>query len=420
MLGVFTNKISTDFSGGGDTIRAEFADTQQLHKGDSARIGGVTVGEVKEIELDDDARSTTVSIELEDEAGPIYRDATAQVRWKTVLGGAFYLDIERGTKKAGELGGATIAQASTSGQVEVEDVTSVIRDGARSGLQTLPGELAKGLADPRAPARALGDLADVSPNVAAGVGALRGRQPDRDLRRLIAATATTVAALDTPTDDMRGVVSGAAATLQTTGARQAELRATIAQAPATIDRTEATFTRLDGTLDLADGLIEKLHGPAAQVGPTLRELRPTVVRADDLLHDAVPLLRSLRPAVTSLAHVSRKGLPLLEELQPALDKVDHKILPFLDEVDPETRRSTSEMIGPTFAGLGSGAAGQEDGNGHFIRFPATSGSSPLYLPCQIYFGNPDKDKIVACESLQKDLDRFLKYNPLGPIEGTNP
>jgi hypothetical protein len=144
------------------------------------------------------------------------------------------------------------------------------------------------------------------------------------------------------------------------------------------------------------------------------------VRADALLRNAVPLLRSLRPAVTSLASVSRQGLPLLAELQPALDKVDGKILPFLDEVDPETRRSTSEMIGPTFAGLGAGAAGQEDGNGHFIRFPATSGSSPLYLPCQIYFGNPDKDKVLACESLQKDLDRFLTFNPLGPIEGTNP
>jgi virulence factor Mce-like protein len=421
MVGILSQKITMDFGGGGDrVVDATFVNAQQLHEGDSVRIAGVPVGTVKTIKLEDGARAATVSLGLDDSAGPLYRDATAQVRWKTALGGAFYVDLKRGTNKAGDLGGATIAQSNTSGQVEVEDLTSVIANGARSGLQTLPGELGKALADPQEPAQALRKLADVSPSVAAGLGAVRGQHRDRDLRRLLSATAKTVAALDSPTDDMRGVVSGAAATLSTTGARQAELRSTIAAAPATISHTQATFTRLDGTLDLADGLIAKLHGPATQVGPTLNELRPTVVRANDLLHESVPLLRSLRPAVTSLARVSRQGVPLLDEVQPSIDKVDKTILPFLDEVDPETQRTTAEMIGPTFAGLGAGAAGQEDDNGHFIRFPATSGSSPLYLPCQIYFGNPDKDKIVACESLQKDLDRFLKYNPLGPIQGTNP
>jgi hypothetical protein len=78
------------------------------------------------------------------------------------------------------------------------------------------------------------------------------------------------------------------------------------------------------------------------------------------------------------------------------------------------------MIGPTFTGLGSGAAGQEDENGHFIRFPATGGSSPLYLPCQIYAGNPDKDKMIACKSLQQATRSLFSYNPLGPTPGTAP
>jgi hypothetical protein len=52
-----------------------------------------------------------------------------------------------------------------------------------------------------------------------------------------------------------------------------------------------------------------------------------------------------------------------------------------------------------------------DQNGHFIRFPATAGSSPFYLPCQTYLGNPSAKQLVACQSLQQMLQAFLNYNP---------
>ena len=68
----------------------------------------------------------------------------------------------------------------------------------------------------------------------------------------------------------------------------------------------------------------------------------------------------------------------------------------------------------------NGNAGQMDGNGHFIRFPATIGSSPAYLPCQIYVGNPDADKLATCKSLQEALSTYLSYQPLGPAPGTEP
>jgi hypothetical protein len=72
------------------------------------------------------------------------------------------------------------------------------------------------------------------------------------------------------------------------------------------------------------------------------------------------------------------------------------------------------MIGGTFTGLGSGAPAQESAAGHFIRFPATSGSSPVYLPCQIYYGNPDAQKLIECQTLQQALQTYLSYSPFGP------
>jgi hypothetical protein len=185
-------------------------------------------------------------------------------------------------------------------------------------------------------------------------------------------------------------------------------------------RTDRTVAALDHTLRLADPLIADLRGPAPQVATTLRALRPTVVRADALLRRAVPLLHALRPAVTALVDASRISLPLVREIAPSLGRLDKTILPYMAEVDPETQRSTTEMIGPTFTGLGSGAGGQQDVNGHFIRFPASSGSSPAYLPCQEYFGNPSAPKMVACKSLQDALNSYLTYNPFGGTPGSAP
>jgi hypothetical protein len=42
----------------------------------------------------------------------------------------------------------------------------------------------------------------------------------------------------------------------------------------------------------------------------------------------------------------------------------------------------------------------------------------VYLPCQIYAGNPDKAKAIECKSLQQALQSFLSYDPLGPAPGT--
>jgi phospholipid/cholesterol/gamma-HCH transport system substrate-binding protein len=400
-------------------VTAVFASTQQLRKGDEVRIDGVKVGEVASFQRADAGRQVKVHMDIERGAGQLYQDARASVRFKIVLGGAYYVGLTRGTPAAGRLLGS-IPPGQTSGQVEVEDLTSVFRPGAVRGLQTLPGELAQALRDRRAPSRALSTLADASPSLTRGLHALRGQRIDSDLRRLVASAAATTRAIDSPNDELRSVVAGAAATLGVTAARQNDLRLTIRRAPAVLRRADATVIALDHTLGLADPLVADLQKSAPLLAPTLRELRPTVVRADTLLRRAVPLLRALRPAVTSLAGASRVALQLLRDLTPSLVRAHDTILPYLNEVDPETLRTTAEMIGPTFTGLGSGAAGQQDVNGHFIRFPATSGSSPVYLPCQTYFGNPSATKAIECKSLQDALSTYLNYSPLGGTPGSAP
>jgi len=416
-----TGAITRLFSGSETrVVRAAFADSQQLRPGDFVRIQGLEAGEVTDTALATDGRSTVVTMKVKRDVGQLYADARAVTRFQTVLGGRFYVDLERGSAARGPLTG-TIPLARTARQVEVDDVASVVRGDARTGLQTLPGELADALADERAPARLLDRVADVAPDLRRGVGALRGQDLDRDLREVVSATSKTVAALDGPRDELRTLVSGAAATLSTIAARGDDVRALAARAPVTLREVDATTARLDRTLALANPLVAKLQPAADDVAPTFRALLPVVRDADALARRAAPLVRALRPAVVSLAGAARNGLPLVDELIPSLDRVDDVILPYLAEKDPGTGKSTAVMIGGTFAGLAAGAGGQMDANGHFIRFPATMGSSNFSsLPCQVYIANPDAAQIAACATLQDALGTYFGYQPLGPTPGTEP
>jgi hypothetical protein len=122
--------------------------------------------------------------------------------------------------------------------------------------------------------------------------------------------------------------------------------------------------------------------------------------------------------MASLASTSRNALPLLQNIQPTIDSLGQTILPYLNTVDPATQHTTAQMIGPTTEALGPDIAGQMDQNGHFIRFPATAGSSPFYLPCQTYLGNPAyHNQLLACSSLQDTLSAFINFNPLSSLFG---
>lgn len=401
------------------TVRAVFTDAQQLHAGDPVRVDGVNVGKVNDITLDRTGGRAVVTMEIVKDDVPLYADARADIRWRTVLGGAFAIRIERGTPSSQPLGDRVIPVMRTSTQTELEDVLTFNRRQARAGLQALPGGLAEALADPDAPAAALRRLADVAPTATRGLQAVRGTRPGRDLPELVEYADATVRALDTRDHAVERMVSGAAATLAVTAARRGDLAATFRRAPAALSTTDRTLRRLEQTLDVADPLLAELREPSGEVAGTVAKLRPTLVSADRLLRRAGPLVRALRPTAAALGEAAAAARPYLDDLRPSLRRLDEKILPYTLEVDPDTKHKLSEMIGPAFGHLGPSVAGQLDQNGHLIRFPATTGSSPLYsLPCQIYVNNPDSKRLLACKSMQEALNMVLSYNPLGPTPGT--
>jgi virulence factor Mce-like protein len=409
------------FQGGGHLVDATFANTQQLEPGDEVRISGVIAGTVRQITLNRGAHSSTVQMEIDHDAGPLYANASALLQWKTLLGSAFYIDLSRGSRSAGPLGSAGIPMTRTSGQVELDDVLSVDNGGAKTGLKTMLPQLATALSHPAPLAQSLTTLGRIAPNVATGVGALRGESATRDydLESLVGRTASTLAALNAPDHQLQSLIQGAAATLGVTAARAEDLETALDAATPAVQQTQTTFHQLNRTLKLAHPLLTKLNAAAPAVAPTFADARPTLTGANTLLHRAVPLLRSLPSATKSLATASQEGLPLLEKITPSLDSLADNVLPYLNAVDPGSQHTTAEMIGPTFEALGPDIAGGEDQNGHFIRFPLTTGSSPLYINCQTYINNPSASQLLACNTLQQSIDDIMDTNLLGSAEGSS-
>ncbi|MCW2985386.1 MAG: hypothetical protein JWR63_2956 [Conexibacter sp.] len=399
------------------TVRATFASAQQLSVGDDVRVRGMRSGEVTDISLTAGGRLTRVTMDVETAAGDLKDDARATIQYKTVLGGAFYIDLEPG-KSGRELPGGNISAARTQNQVEVDDVLDFAQGGAREGLRILPAEMADALRGENELRQLFDTVEAISPGAERGLNAVRGRQLDRDLQGLVVNTGRTLDALNAPTDRIKDVVEGGAATLRATAGRGDDIRRTLSLVPPTSTEVTATLARVRQTLDVADPLIDKLQRSANLVAPTFAVVRPTLSDADELLERARPLLQSLRPAARSLRTASRRALPLFTGLDPSIDRLEKRILPAVLAVDPVTEKPTSTMIGGAFAHLGS-VAGQMDGQGHMLRFPVTSGSAPLAsLPCQLYFNNPDSSELIACSSVNDALQSYLAYKPLSPLPGS--
>ncbi|MHB8693631.1 MAG: MlaD family protein [Solirubrobacteraceae bacterium] len=407
------------FSGiSGPHLTAYFANTEQLKTSDPVREHGVQIGRIDSISRAPGANLTEVQMTVEQSALPLYRDASAEIAQRSLLAGSFYVNLDPGTPATGQ-GPLTIPAARTSYQVELENVIDFDRGAAKQGLLTLPNELAQTFSDPNVPAQSVATLASAAPTIAAGLGAVRGRVADIDLKAFISASNRALRAFDTPAGEVRGLVSGAAATVQTLASRQAALRFIFSQSPAIQTRIQSVLAHLQTTLRLANPLLVALRPTADRLQPTLTAFRPAIVHTSRLLLDARPLLHSLRGASTQLAAMARVGAPVLANLTPALNQLGYTVLHYMNVKDPETRLTPAESVGPFFSSWG-GAAAETDANGHFFRFPASGGEGALSndLPCRTYFTDPTAKALIACDSLSTALSTYMNYNPLAPVPGT--
>jgi len=404
LVGAFLFALTKELPFVGDDgrlVTAEFPTARQVNGDTPVRVRGVEVGKVDAVSYDSARRVSVVRFRLTDDDVRLRADATAALRWRTVLGGRMELALDPGSAPA-SLDGPI---RRTRIQAELEDVTRAFQRDGGDGMRALLRELPKAL-DGSAAGRAIDALAPRLRTLAPATRALRGER-DGDLRRLVRSTARVTAATDRAHAALGAFVAGAAQTFRTTADRDAELRATFRTAPMALRTTVATTGELDATLPSLDALVRELRPGARRLGPVLARTTPTIVRLRSLLGAARPLVRRLRPAVSQLSTASAVGERLLAGLDPTIRRTADDLVPYLERTDDDLGLPVYQLIGPGIATLGA-AGGLYSDIGHLVNFPVQPGEgSQTFLPCATFITDPTAAEKLRCDGVNRALRTLL-------------
>jgi ABC-type transporter Mla subunit MlaD len=375
IIGAVTHQLPLIDSQSGYTIRADFARVNNVNDRTPVRVRGIDVGVVTGVGAGPDpSRASELKMLITDSGLVVHSDAGASIRWRTVLGGPMYVDLNPGSRDAPKLGDGAIPVSRTSSQTELDDVLQVYNGNTDQAQRDMLKGLSAGFGAPRSTGTTIGSLHDLT-TIGQGLKPYSGTIPG-DLSRLVASTGRTAQALGANVGALQTLVSSADQTLGAIDRQRVALGQMLALSPGTLDSTEVTMNRIRTTLGHLDPLVTHLLPGAVQIAPASHALQPALDKTNSLLTQAQPLLRNARPALTNLGAASVAGVPVLKELEPTLNRLNSSILPWLGQRDPDTRVINYESIGPTFSVLDKAGA-EYDSAGYRLHLSTLLGSASL-------------------------------------------
>jgi len=365
---------------GATTVRAVFSDATGIAPvGADVRIAGTPVGKVESIERRGDEAVVTMSVEAD--AGPIHRDAHAELRPNLPFEGTAYVDLEPGTPGAEELpSDGEVAVEATAVYVPLDEALRTFGDEQRAGLQTSLRALARGLAP--APADAANRLLGKAPELTAGAARVAGAAGGSDGDELAGAVdglAGTSAAIAAHRESLPPLLT---ATERTLTALETDGSAPLG---ASIDALPETLVKLERGGRTLDDVVARLDPLATALEPGLEQLAPTLEGARPLLEQARPALEAARPLIADAKVALQQGAAATPATRELIKAVHPTVSTLRDSLVPALLKPTDELNVPAYIsflnlfGGGGGASApfqtDEQANpplqpetGHFMRF----------------------------------------------------
>lgn len=260
--------LSGSTLGSSNEYKAVFSDVTGVAKGDDVRIAGVSVGSVKNVEVQGvDEAVVTFSVRSET---PLSRDTNAQLRFRNLVGQR-YLALYQG----GEGGTARLAPGSTIPQERTEEALdlNVLLNGFKPVFQALSPD-------------------DTNKFAFEIVQTLQGEAGN--VQSLLARTASLTSTLADRDELIGDVVVNLSDVLDTIGSRDQELTATI-------DTLQQFVTGLKGDREAILGSLDSISDLTTETSNLLVEGRP------DLTAD----IKQLRRLTGNLS--SERNLETIEE-----------------------------------------------------------------------------------------------------------
>jgi len=368
-------------------VEAELSTAQAVTpgQGQTVNVAGVEVGEISGVRLEDG--KAIVTLKLEEDSVPVYRNASVLLRPKTGLKD-MVAELTPGTKDAGELDeGQRIPIGRTSPDVNLDEILSALDGDTRSYLQLLLSDGAQGL---KGNGRELANTirrfeptARYTRDIAEQLATRR-----RNIKRAIHNFSLVVDELGGKDDQLAEFVENSNAVFASLASQDANLRATLRELPSTLTATRTALGKAEVLADELGPTLQALRPGARALGPTLRQTRPFLRETTPVIRDEIrPFVRASRPLVTEL----RPAMRDLSALTPKLLRSFRVVNALLNTLAYNPPGDTEEgfLFWASWVNhLGPAVFSNQDAHGPIRRGLVVVGCQSLQVLENIVLGNP--------------------------------
>ena len=415
---------------------ADFPEAITLAKEADVRIGGVSVGKVKDLGLAPDSEcqkdpatcnTTRATIEIDPQYAPISSDARAILRSKTLLGET-YVELTSGSQvqpgQQDNTGATAQADAIDVAQISGGDAPQPIPEGGHLAQtqvesQTQIDEIFQGFDQQTREAfqswmqnsalavngrgldlnDAFGNLGPFASDSSDVLGTLR-RQED-SLRTLVHDTGDVFAALTDHDQALAGAIVGANRTFGALASQSRALSDTFKILPTFENESRLTLDRLKPFAEDARPVFHDLRPVARDLSPTLHDVRRLSPYARKLFKNFDPWIKASSTGLPSLRN-------FVHELRPVMDGLD----PFLANFNPLVRwlDYQAPVVGDFLSNPSSSTA-------DFLPFQSGQ-NAPLHLSRQMTIFTPESASIYQSRLATNRGNGYLQPFAIGSFYPT--
>ncbi len=365
-----------------DTIVANFQSATNLVSGANVTAGGVTVGSVGAITLDNGLAAVALHI-TNPKVWPLRQGTRAEIRWGgTVSYSNRYVELLPGPAKDPVLAnGARLPTQDTVTPVEFDQLFNVFNGPTRASLGSLIDNGASTFAHQAKALHTGVTKAAPALNSVSGVLQQLGEDPHA-LENLIFAGASTAGALRAQQPQLVSLVNDAADTFATIAGNARATQATLKQLAPALDSAQTALQRVNPTLTKLNRLVDEIKPGAvalkALASPLNSALTELTTVAPELNTTLVDVQRAA-PRVTTLLDTAKPVLDSAKSTLNTAEPIAACLLPYGPEASGFVENWESFLSGYNNAG-------------HYARalyqvFPALNDQTET--PAQLVGGNPD-------------------------------
>jgi len=348
----------------GYQFKVAFPEATQLGLEADVRVAGVSVGKVRDKQLDPKhANRTVATIEVDRKYAPIAKDARAILRQKTLLGET-YVELTPGDRRrAGAVpDGGFLADGRVAKTVELDEIFQALDPKTRKAFQGWQQDLSKAVAGRGQDLNdALGNLPAFADDANDLLTVLDGQA--EQVSGLVRGTGQVFGALTQDEGQLHNLVVNAGDTFDATSRQQEALAQTFKIFPTFLDESKATFQRLERFSKDTDPLVQDLRPAARDLTPTLRDVRALAPDLRTLFVNLDPLITASKTGLPALRDTLTEAKPLLGQVQPFLEQLN-PVLQWLEY----HQLTTSDFIYNGAAALADTTSTVTDQEmGHYLR-----------------------------------------------------